>query len=249
MDVKELHEAGLFFGLYRGIVKSNDDSGENYPYLGRVKIYVPQVYGEQIEDRDLPWASPCFSIPAGKKTDQTPYGMFFQPEVGSPAWVAFEHGDPRRPVYLGGWLGQEDLPRQCRELYTGTFVIFDGSKDGQRFMMVREDRIEIVANGTTDKLSRITLRQDGPLEVICDSEDLLIRSYDAKVTLLSGRGVNQQSIEIDPTPGAESTTIRGKRLVLEGTDVEVRATNDLKFSARHEATLSTPIARGFDQHP
>lgn len=70
-----------FFGIYRGVVMSTEDSLRH----GRVQVQVPAVSGTA-----LAWALPC-----------QPAGHPEVPKVGSGVWVMFEGGDPSRPVWMG----------------------------------------------------------------------------------------------------------------------------------------------------
>jgi hypothetical protein len=69
-------------GIYRAKVVDNVD-----PLLKRrLRVLIPEVKGD-----DGVWAMAC--LPAG--------GPDTVPSVGDPIWVAFESGDPDRPIWLG----------------------------------------------------------------------------------------------------------------------------------------------------
>jgi hypothetical protein len=85
-----------FYGVYRGTVEGNLDPLQR----GRVQVKVPAVLG----DGRLSWAEPCVPY-AGDKV-----GLFAVPPVGANAWVAFEAGDPERPVLLGTFWGAGQVP-------------------------------------------------------------------------------------------------------------------------------------------
>jgi uncharacterized protein involved in type VI secretion and phage assembly len=80
-----------FFGKYRGTVVNNVDPMQ----IGRIMAIVPDVSGE------IPtsWAMPCLPS-AGINT-----GVFTVPQVGAGVWIEFEHGDPDRPSWVGGYWG------------------------------------------------------------------------------------------------------------------------------------------------
>ena len=86
-----------FLGKYRGIVSDVND-----PLLiGRIRAYVPDVFG----DDESGWALPC--APFGGSGS----GFFALPATGAGIWVEFEHGDPDYPVWTGAWFGSTaDLP-------------------------------------------------------------------------------------------------------------------------------------------
>lgn len=86
-----------FYGKYRGVV-SNVDDPEN---RGRIRARISEV----LADVESPWALPC-----------TPYagdgmGVFTVPPVGAGVWIEFEAGDPARPVWVGCWWGENQLPK------------------------------------------------------------------------------------------------------------------------------------------
>lgn len=84
------------YGVYAGEVVNNID-----PMMqGRVQVKVPAVLGEG----SLNWAMPCAPF-AGSGV-----GFFAVPPVGANVWVAFEGGDPDRPVVLGGFWGPGEAP-------------------------------------------------------------------------------------------------------------------------------------------
>jgi uncharacterized protein involved in type VI secretion and phage assembly len=86
-----------FYGKYRGTVEEVDDPDG----LGRIKVRVPEVYGKVVS----PWALPCAPY-AGPGV-----GFFAIPPAKAGVWVEFEAGDPSRPIWTGGWWGQNDPPQ------------------------------------------------------------------------------------------------------------------------------------------
>jgi phage baseplate assembly protein gpV len=105
-----------FAGLYRGLVLNNDDStlADEHRYLGRLQVYVPQVYGK-IDEKACPWAMPAFAW-SGREKDEENYEqdsmrhweLFGLPKKGEQVWIAFECGNPRNPVWLGVCYGEKD---------------------------------------------------------------------------------------------------------------------------------------------
>jgi hypothetical protein len=78
---------GRFYGKYRGRVTDNDDPLK----LGRVRVKVPDVFG----DESSGWALPCFPLAAAGQ------GLFMVPPVDAWVWVEFEYGTPDKPIYSG----------------------------------------------------------------------------------------------------------------------------------------------------
>jgi len=86
-----------FYGKYRGVVQDvNDPEG-----LARIRANVPEVLDTEVS----PWAWPC-STYAGPDV-----GLHAVPPVGAGVWIEFEAGDPSRPIWVGGWWGRDDPPK------------------------------------------------------------------------------------------------------------------------------------------
>jgi len=74
-----MHYSNNLYGIYRGIIKDTNDPLD----LGRVRLQVPQIFGEEVTG----WAWPI---------DKT-----LTPIANKPTWVMFEGGDPNFPLWLG----------------------------------------------------------------------------------------------------------------------------------------------------
>lgn len=108
-------------GPYPGKVLENDDSSDEDGKLGRLKVWVPHLHGEEYEDRaeDLPWARPLGHVLAGKGEDGVKRGIFIVPLKDMWTYVFFERGDIDEPLWFGGWYGQPEgspeLPTKFQE--------------------------------------------------------------------------------------------------------------------------------------
>src|SRR3972149_4481642 len=85
-----------FYGKYRGKVTDNSDPLNR----GRIKANVPEVLG----DVEAGWCTPCVPYAGSDK------GWFVIPEVDDVVWIEFEAGDPSRPIWVGSWFGDGDIP-------------------------------------------------------------------------------------------------------------------------------------------
>ncbi len=83
-----------FFGKYRGAVTQVDAT------TWSIKAQVPAVLGTQ----ESGWCQPCVPY-AGPSV-----GFLMLPEVGSGVWVEFEGGDVSRPIWVGCFWRQGELP-------------------------------------------------------------------------------------------------------------------------------------------
>lgn len=84
------NHAGKMFGMFASVVKDVSDPKQ----IGRVKVYCPKLYGEDLS----PWAYPCFPSAIGIDT-----GSIDIPPLDSYVWITFEEGDPSAPIYMGGF--------------------------------------------------------------------------------------------------------------------------------------------------
>lgn len=91
------------FGKHRGFVVDNEDP----EHLGRLKLKVPAVLGDEVVTG---WAYPC--MPYAGYGNQ---GMLFIPEIDAGVWVEFEGGDIEFPVWTGCFWskpdGESELPK------------------------------------------------------------------------------------------------------------------------------------------
>jgi uncharacterized protein involved in type VI secretion and phage assembly len=88
-----------FYGKYRGIVTDNKDP-EN---LGRIKAKIPEVLG----DVESGWALPCVPYSGSGK------GLFIIPESDDGVWIEFESGDIFRPIWVGCWWSNGEIPNSA----------------------------------------------------------------------------------------------------------------------------------------
>jgi len=99
-----------FYGKYRGTVVNNADPQQ----IGRIQAMVPDVF----KSAPTGWAMPCVPF-AGAGM-----GIYALPPVGSDVWIEFEQGDPKRPIWVGGfWAKAGDVPTMARAVPPGPSAI------------------------------------------------------------------------------------------------------------------------------
>ncbi len=116
---------GLFYSTYRGIVTDVDDPLK----IGRIKVKVPSVLNEQIEE----WAFPTAIASKGS-------GFVFIPKVGDMVRVKFEGGNVRFPVWSYGWWtkgnfvdrASQDYGNRVGIYFGGHYIEIDSTKDTVR---------------------------------------------------------------------------------------------------------------------
>jgi hypothetical protein len=89
------------WGKYRGTVVNNQD----IPPSGRLLVSVPGIVITN-------WAMPCVPL-----TDIA-MGTFVRPRIGANVWVEFERGDPDKPIWVGCWWGEGQIPVMAEEYIT-----------------------------------------------------------------------------------------------------------------------------------
>jgi Type VI secretion system/phage-baseplate injector OB domain len=89
--MSDLPQQTRYYGKYRGTVVNNVDPMQ----VGRIQAIVPDVSNLV----PTSWAMPCLPS-AGINT-----GVFTVPQIGAGVWIEFEHGDPDRPIWVGGYWG------------------------------------------------------------------------------------------------------------------------------------------------
>jgi uncharacterized protein involved in type VI secretion and phage assembly len=112
-----------FTGVIVGSVQDVDDPNG----LGRIRVEFPWMGGASQSH----WAPIAAGMAGGGR------GMFFMPEVGDEALVAFDHGDVDQAVVLGFLWNGRDLPpsknvheRTIRSVNGHTIRFLDSTPDG-----------------------------------------------------------------------------------------------------------------------
>lgn len=225
---------GEYTGLYRGRVIKNDDSNEDKPYYGKIKINVPQIYGEGINENDLPWAYPLIPFGQGKDNDDFDYCSLNIPREDTWVWVLFEYGDHERPVYVGGWIGgkESELPEDFKEDGRSDTVYPDiqgykfGFDGGSFSVRVVDDRrlevyfdenniIEIDSQGDSpNEEKQISIRSEWLIRAKSDTE---IKLQAPVITIEAGSELSVLSEGTSELGGTGSTTVKGSVIKGEGT--------------------------------
>ena len=142
-----------FYGKYRGVVTDNDDTERG---LGRIKVRVPDVLGDQKSG----WALPALPY-AGDSV-----GLFLIPPVDAFVWVEFEHGNPDYPIWTGCfWLSDTAVPPEA---------------SGPNVKLLRTESATITID---DDEGSITIENDSGMQIVMDSEQIEISKGKQKITI------------------------------------------------------------------
>ncbi len=130
-DMPTAGQGGRFYGVYIGLVTDVQDPES----LGRVSVRLPWTTDPDGNPYDT-WAR-VSTLMAGVNR-----GTWFIPEPNDEVLIAFEGGDPRFPIVLGGlWNGVDNPPEimsqnnDIRSITSrsGIKVIFDDTRGGVQF--------------------------------------------------------------------------------------------------------------------
>ncbi len=196
-------------GLVVGVVTNVDDPDK----AGRVKLKYPSISAE-IEG---PWAR-IVTLGAGNKR-----GMVFQPEVNDEVLVAFEGGDPRQPVVLGG-------------LFSGKNVLPEwGVKAGQvqtRRITSRLGHVIELSDGTDPATQHVLLQlSEASHKVRLGADKLEVEVASGKpISIKSGNA----SFEID---ASQNVTIKGTKVTIQA-DSELVLKGNSKVGVTSTGQLS-----------
>ncbi len=118
-------------GLYVGKVKQVRLEGQA---PGCIQVSIPSIFGDDSPEL-YQIARPCL-----------PYGHFFVPKLEDEVWLAFEHGDPTSPVWLGVWYTQSSAPEKIDPSSQESEVI--ETKPAQPIVLeISDERIQIKSKG------------------------------------------------------------------------------------------------------
>ncbi len=132
-------------GMYRGEILKTDEDEPRSEHLGRLKILIPLIHGQNATAEQLPWAYPSF----------VSNGFIDIPEVGWTVNVFFEGGDINAPVWFGGWFPKKEFPSKAKysNKYAYPKVKMWRAPGGQMIRMVSDELVEIYA-GRDDTVTR-----------------------------------------------------------------------------------------------
>ena len=180
-----------FTDIQSGLVTSTDDPDE----LGRVKVKMMWYDGPSMAVPDH-WLRVLAPHSGNER------GFFCLPEIDDEVLVAFEHGDPNRPVVLGSlYNGVDKAP-------VGHSAGFDGAendlklfrtKSGNEIYFHDKGDFETIcitqASGNTITLSaegpKITIETDG--DITMKGKTITLETTSGDITLKSGSAINAES--------------------------------------------------------
>jgi len=136
---------------YVGEVINNADPEK----LGRCRIRIFGVFGDDVPDNKLPWAVPDFGFVGSNK------GSFIVPTEGTLVNIYFDRGEIYLPHYTTKVLNTKQLPTKKDDNYPDNMIFFE-TDDGDSFEINRSTSIATFehSSGTTLKILK-----DGSVDI------------------------------------------------------------------------------------
>jgi len=128
-------------GNFTGIVTDNKDPDKE----GKCKIRVYGVHGDNIQDKDLPWAFPDFNFRGGLK------GSFVVPPVDCIVNVYFERGEIYIPRYSSKVVDSSNLPTNKNKNYPDNMIFYE-SDNGDMYEIDRKKKETTLTHSSGTKV-------------------------------------------------------------------------------------------------
>jgi phage protein D len=214
-------------GLVVGVVTNVKDEENN---AGRVKVKFPTLSATD----ESAWARVAI-LGGGPET-----GMQFLPEVNDEVLVAFEQGDLRYPVVLGGVWSKKNKPatpqgdpkivnRVIRSRAGHTITMMDGDSDDKKSVTIL----------LADKKTTLALAHD-KVTLEANSKPLTIKSGQASIEFDANGGITikGQKVTIDAAQGVEVKSSGGD-VKASGLNVTLAANAAFKATGNSGANLES----------
>ena len=172
--------------IYTGKVVNVDDPDK----LGRVTIRVFGVYGDEIKDKDLPWATPDQTFVGSKM------GNFIVPPKGALVRIYFDNNDIYLPIYTSKAIDKNNLSSKRLTNYPKNMILFE-TDEGDSLELNRQTKNLLFTHnsGVTIEIKKnknFMISQGGPTGAS-------IEMASNKAITIDQGGPTGASIEMTPT--------------------------------------------------
>jgi phage baseplate assembly protein gpV len=193
-----------YFGKYRGFVADAADPEG----LGRLKLTVPSVLGEETSQ----WALPALAYGGGPD-----FGLIMVPPVGAQVLVEFIEGDPSSPIWTGTfWRLSDEVPAE----YTGQATKVLKTETGHRLIFDDTDGAETVTlHSAADAV--IEMNPEGSIQLT--GSDGASVHIDAAAGQILIEDANGNSITLSSS-GIACADAAGNEITTSASGVEVKGT-------------------------
>lgn len=221
-----------YYGIYTAKVFDNNDPSER----GKIQIFVP-AFGEG-SAKDAPndrWALPC--MPGLSVGDGQMHGVFFPPDINDEVMIQCLNGDPRFPVYSGGFLKLDmegtDLV-VAKALYkgirtkTGHYLRFSDDPQDLHITIAHGDGKGDVSG------SMISLDKDGSVIIANDDgAHIWLNKVEETISMMAKDGTNVMFGKDRVTAMTKS----GASIDLNSKKVEIHALTDMVLACGGKLSL------------
>lgn len=232
-----------YYGTYSArVIDNRDPQGR-----GRVRAVCPAI--NMPDEKDVPggfWMMPCMNG-MGTTADGQTEGIFHPPNEGTNIWVTFEAGDPRCPIYMGGYVTtkqkadtfkSDDIKeigpsKRGWRTRSGHYLLFDDNGDELQVMIVK-------GNGNGEPTSQflsftkeghtlLTNKKGSSLYMNAEEDETTIQTLDDKGNVLSLVSLGTDKVLLSTKSGG-FISIDGKNIVLNGDDIAVNGKGDFNVN-------------------
>jgi len=167
-----------YYSQYPAVVIDNKDPEQR----GRVRLKCPAVWG--INYIHPSWIEPCDFELAGKDS-----GEFNPPYIGQWVYIHFEFGDPRNPIYSGGFFAKDELASEFKTNYpnirgwawkSGQRLLVDETENAPKVTVKNADGSYIDMDGKSGSENITIKHKSGATIVIDKSGNILLSDKDGK---------------------------------------------------------------------
>lgn len=192
---------GRYYSCYRGYVVDNKDP-DSY---GRIKVKVPEVYGEYVMDY-WAWQKNGYS---GKD-----YGIQIVPNVKDMVWVEFEKGDPRKPIWSFGHFSKINNEKEKPE----------DLKDIQKYWLKTPEGHLVLIN---DKDNEIQVVHKDNNELTLKKEEIYIKHSSGDEVIINKTGISLKTgtLSLGSLDGSKEKAVLGDSLKGSLDDLTTEITN------------------------
>ena len=173
-----------YYNNFIGKVVDNNDPDK----LGRCKIRVYGLFGKEIPDSDLPWATPDMQFVGSK------VGSFIVPPKDAIVKVYFHSGDIYQPHYTTKVVDKNNMPSQRNTDYPDNMVMFQ--TDDNDYLTINRKSKETTFNHNSG--TKIVIDKEGSIEITVKKDQTITTIGDLKLNHTGSLKV--QGLNATPVP-------------------------------------------------
>lgn len=236
-------------GVVSGIVVGPPGETKFVDQYGRVKVRFPwrsPVHSNQNDPGDAGFVRVAQIATGAGAT------AMWLPDVGEEVLVAFEYGDPRRPVVVGSVYNAKDMPpvalpankhlsilRQQTPGGGRTDLVFDGTPGNERLSIQSPSMALVSAGDYVQRTGRAVVIEAATDVTVRTGQNLTVTSGGNLQTTVGGSWQTSIGTDVQWSVGRNMQTTVGSNAVLEtGKDLSIRAGQHLQLQSARTTRLT-----------